>query len=166
MGNAFMGQISITTFNFAPRGWALCNGQLLLINQNLAMFSLLGTQYGGNGSTTFALPDLRGRVPLDTDPSYKQGLPVGTPTVTLTRDQLPTHFHYARGSGRNADSALPATRVLGGGAVNLYRTADNLTPLHPQTLMDIGGNQPHQNMQPYLVLQFIICLQGIFPSKN
>lgn len=166
MANAFMGQISLTSFNFAPRGWALCNGQLLNITQNLALFSLLGTQYGGNGSTTFALPDLRGRVPLDTDPGHPQGQPLGSPVVTLTRDQLPTHSHLARGSARSADSALPATRVLGGDAVNLYRSPDNLTPLHPETLMEVGGNQPHQNMAPYLVLQFMICIQGIFPSRN
>lgn len=166
MTSAFIGQISITSFSFAPKYWALCNGQLLTIQQNVALFSLLGTQYGGNGSTTFALPDLRGRVPLDTDPGHPQGQPSGSPTVTLRRDQLPTHFHQAYGSARSADSAPPGGRVLGGDAINLYRSPDNLTPLHPETLAEVGGSQPHQNMAPYLVLQFIICIQGIFPSRN
>ena len=166
MGEQFIGQITIMSFNFPPKGWALCNGQLLSIQQNLALFSLLGTHYGGNGSTTFGLPDMRGRVPIHVAPSYPQGAPVGSPAVTLTRDQLPPHNHFLGAFSQSASAPLPVNNVLAA-AANLYRKPDGaLTIVHPDTLSPSGGSQPHENMAPYLTLNFCIALQGVFPSKN
>lgn len=161
----FLGEVKIMSFGFAPRGWALCNGQLLPINQNQALFSLLGTIYGGDGRTTFALPDLRGRTPIHVGDGLLQGQRGGEQSHTLTSPELPAHAHIAQGTATKADSALPGRNYLGA-AENVYARAANLRPLHPTSISHAGGSQPHENMQPYLTLSFCIALQGIFPSRN
>lgn len=162
----YIGEISITSFNFAPKGWALCNGQLLpLSGSNLALFSLLGTYYGGNGSTNFALPDFRGRIPVHFTPAVPIGLRQGEEGHTLIPSELPQHFHGVKASNTNADSPIPNAHVLAP-ALNAYRNPDSLTILHPNTIAVAGGGQPHNNMAPYTTMQFIIALQGIFPSRN
>lgn len=153
------------SFNFPPKGWALCNGQFLPINQNQPLFALLGTMYGGNGQTTFALPDLRGRTPLHFGVGFTQGQKVGEESHTLSIVEMPAHIHPFKGTTANADSPVPGNDALGT-AANLYTPALNLTPLNPATIAIAGGSQPHENMQPYLVLNFCIALQGIFPSQN
>lgn len=164
----FIGQLGFFSFTFPPRGWAIADGRLLPINQNTALFSLLGTMYGGNGSTTFALPDLRGRVPVHMGgQSFRnQGAYVGTPTVTLTRDQLPTHNHLAKAFSGNGNQPAPANAALAS-SLNLYRLPDaNLTIVHPETVGLTGDNQPHENMAPYAVISICIALQGTFPTQN
>lgn len=171
MSDQYIGQISTTAFGFAPRGWALCNGQLLPIGQNQALFSLLGTQFGGNGQTNFALPDLRGRVPMHTSSSIPLGQAVGAAAVALQATQMPVHGHALNTSTDLANAsvpggAVPAARPRAGPVV--YATAGS-TPavtLHADSVSDTGGMQPHDNMQPSLGLNFIIALQGFFPSRD
>jgi microcystin-dependent protein len=165
MSEPFLSEIKIVSFNFPPKGWALCNGQFLPINQNQALFALLGTTYGGNGQTTFALPNLRGRVPIHIGNGHTLGEAAGSTSVTVNIQQLPTHTHAAMGTGDNGNTVLPADSVLGG-AAGLYGSPSNLTTLLPASVTNVGGSQPHNNMMPYLVLNFIIALQGIFPSQN
>jgi microcystin-dependent protein len=162
----FLSQISIVSFNFPPKGWALCNGQFLPINQNQALFALLGTTYGGNGQTTFALPNLRGRVPIHMGNGHTLGEAAGSTSVTVNIQQLPTHLHGLMATNQNGATANPANAFLG--AVNsLYRSPpDTLTSMAPASVTSVGGSQPHNNMMPYLTLNFIIALQGIFPSQN
>ena len=168
MSEPFLSEIKLVSFNFAPKGWALCNGQFLPINQNQALFSLLGTTYGGNGQTTFALPNLRGRVPIHMDSGHTLGEAAGTTSVTVNIQQLPTHLHALQGSTATATLDTPANNtLLGGSAPNdLYNGPASLSPLIASTVTSVGGSQPHNNMMPYLVLNFIIALQGIFPSRN
>ena len=165
MSEPFLSEIKIVSFNFPPKGWALCNGQFLPINQNQALFALLGTTYGGNGQTTFALPNLRGRVPIHEGSGHTLGEAAGSTSVTINIQQLPTHAHVARALQSNADSPLAVGNLLAS-SNNLYAAPTNLTSLHPSTVTNVGGSQPHNNMMPYLVLNFIIALQGIFPSQN
>jgi len=165
MSTPFMGEIKLVSFNFAPKGWAMCNGQFLPINQNQALFSLLGTMYGGNGQTTFALPNLRGRVPISMGSGHTLGEAAGSTAVTVNIQQLPTHLHPLMASTTNANQPIP-TNALGGGANNAYTPPASLTPLHPSSVTNTGGSQAHNNMMPYLVLNFVIALQGIFPSQN
>jgi len=153
------------SFVFAPKGWALCNGQLLPINQNQALFSLLGTTYGGDGRVNFALPDVRGRVPIHNGQGHTLGETGGEQAHTVSIAEVPTHTHAAQGSPTNADSPTPANNVLAS-ALNVYRAADNPTTLQPASITNVGGSQPHENMQPYLTLSFCIALQGIFPSQT
>jgi microcystin-dependent protein len=166
MSEPFLSEIKIVSFNFPPKGWALCNGQFLPINQNQALFALLGTTYGGNGQTTFALPNLRGRVPIHMGNGHTLGEAAGSTSVTINIQQLPTHMHALMAT--NADQnrvAQPGGNYLGP-VNNLYGPAASLTTLSPSSVTSVGGSQPHNNMMPYLVLNFIIALQGIFPSRN
>ena len=181
MSEFFIGQIMMAGFNFAPKFWALANGQLLPINQNQALFSLLGTQYGGNGTTNFALPDLRSRTPIgyasSVDPSWQPpsvqiGQSSGVENVTLLSTHLPAHTHSMNASTTGGDNRIPTGRVFGTStstatAPNLYAASNGpLVPQNPQTVAAVGGNQPHPNLQPYSVINFCIALSGIFPSRN
>jgi microcystin-dependent protein len=165
MSEPFLSEIKIVSFNFPPKGWALCNGQLLPINQNQALFSLLGTTYGGNGQTNFALPNLRGRVPIHMGNGHTLGEVAGSTAVTVNQSQMPQHLHSLMAQP-NAGNQLAAANAFLAQASNVYHTADNLTTLNAASIANVGGSQPHNNMMPYLVLTFIIALQGIFPSRN
>jgi microcystin-dependent protein len=155
------------SFVFAPKGWALCNGQFLPINQNQALFSLLGTTYGGNGQTTFALPNLQGRVPIHTgDNTFSLGQAGGETAHTLTTGELPAHLHgVAASTVSTGGNDNPTGRFLGS-ANNVYAAPSNLTPMNAGTIANTGGSQAHLNQQPFLTLSFCIALQGIFPSRN
>lgn len=180
MSAPFLAEIKAVSFNFAPKGWALCNGQLLPINQNQALFALLGTIYGGNGQTNFALPNLRGRTPIHIGSGHGLGEAAGTPTVTLDELQLPQHTHFPSARNETGNNNIPGpNRVLAQAvavlqdqstvAVNMYAQADSSTldrQLNAGAVGNTGGGQPHNNMMPYLTLNFIIALQGIFPSQN
>ena len=180
MATPFLSELKIVSFNFAPKGWALANGQLLPINQNQALFSLLGTTYGGNGQTNFALPNVRGRVPIHTGSGHTLGEAAGASAVTLNIQQLPAHTHVMNARDVEADtsaSALPPTNnvfaqafaVQAGNVkqpVNRYATGNPTATMNPAMLQGVGGSQPHTNQMPSLVLNYIIALQGIFPSQN
>lgn len=167
MAEPFLSEIRIFSFNFAPKGWAQCNGQLLPINQNQALFSLLGTTYGGNGQTNFALPNLQGSVPIHDGNGHTLGEKAGTSSVTITQQTMPQHVHFLQGSSNNANTDTPAnTVVLGTAGLDLYRAPTNLVAMEPGIVGNVGGSQAHTNMMPYLVLNFCIALQGIFPSPN
>ncbi len=165
MAEPFVAEIRMMSFNFAPKGWALCNGQLLPIQQNQALFSLLGTTYGGDGRVNFALPNLQGRASLHFGNGFTLGQVGGQAAHTLLITEMPTHTHSAFGTGNNGDNVIPTGQVLGG-AGNQYGGPTNLTTLLPSTVGLQGGSQPHENMQPYLVINFSIALQGIFPSQS
>jgi microcystin-dependent protein len=165
MAEPFLSEIRIMSFVFAPKGWALCNGQLLPINQNQALFSLLGTTFGGDGRVNFALPDLRGRTPIHVGSGHTLGERGGEQAHTLSIAELPTHTHVAMAQPATG-TQLPAVGALLAQASNVYRTPDNLTSLNPATIANTGGSQAHLNMQPFLTLSFCIALQGIFPSPN
>ena len=153
------------SFSFAPRGWATCDGQILPINQHQALFSLLGTTYGGDGRTNFALPDLRGRVPLHVGPGHSLGQRGGEATHTLSVSEMPQHTHrVAASSAATGGSASPNNGFLGG-ANNVYRAGAGTTTLSAATVSTVGGS-PHSNLQPYQVVSFCIALQGLFPSRN
>src|SRR5919204_5682418 len=160
MAEPFLSEIRIMSFSFAPKGWALCNGQFLPINQNQALFSLLGTTYGGNGQTTFALPDLRGRVPMHFGDGHTLGERAGTEVVTLNIQQLPAHNHFMNVFNDNANAA-PAGNFFAA-ANALYHAVPSNTTLAPSTITNTGGSQPHLNQQPFLTLSFAIALQGIY----
>jgi len=168
MSEPFLSEIKIVSFNFPPKGWALCNGQLLPINQNQALFALLGTTYGGNGQTNFALPNLRGQVPIHFGSGHTLGEAAGSTAVTVNIQQLPTHMHVLQASTAPAATDTPSnTTLLGGSAPNdLYTGPASLVATAAASVSSVGGSQPHNNMMPYLVLNFIIALQGIFPSQN
>lgn len=166
MSEPFLSEIKIVSFNFPPKGWALCNGQLLPINQNQALFALLGTTYGGNGQTNFALPNIRGRVPIHMGNGHTLGEAAGSTSVTVNIQQLPTHTHAMMGSATAGDVPVPTNNVLATTPANIYAAPAGLTTLNPVNVSSVGGSQPHNNMMPYLTLNFIIALQGIFPSQN
>lgn len=166
MSTPFLGELKIVSFNFPPKGWAFCNGQFLPINQNQALFSLLGTMYGGNGQTTFAVPDLRGRTPIHLGAGFIQGQAGGQEFHTLTQAEMPQHTHAVQASSVPATDTLPAGKVLAQGAFEIYRAPTSLNPLSPSTIGNAGGSQAHENRQPFTVLNVIIALQGIFPSRN
>lgn len=165
MSEPFLSEIKIVSFNFPPKGWALCNGQFLPINQNQALFALLGTTYGGNGQTTFALPNFRGRVPVGEGNGHQLGEAAGATSVTINAQTMPQHLHFEQASGLVGSTPDPTNAYLAG-HLNGYGAAASLTTISSQTVSNVGGNQPHNNMQPYLVLNYIIALQGIFPSQN
>jgi microcystin-dependent protein len=161
----FLAELMLCSFNFAPKGWALCNGQFLPINQNLALFSLLGTTYGGNGQTTFALPDLRGRVPIHVGGGHLQGESFGQEAHTLTQSEMSQHLHLLQASRLDANQPVPTNAMLAG-ANNAYADPDSPTALGPSSVANVGGSQAHENRHPFLVLNWCIALQGIFPSRN
>ena len=165
MSEPFLSEIKIMSFGFPPKGWALCDGQLLPINQNQALFSLLGTTYGGDGRVNFGLPDLQSRTPIHMGNGHTLGERGGEQAHTLTISELPTHTHVAQGTADNGDSVVPKANLLGAGA-NVYGPAASLTSLVPSSIANVGGSQAHLNMQPFLVLNFSIALQGIFPSQT
>ena len=166
MAEPFLSEIRMMSFNFPPKGWAFCNGQLLPINQNQALFSLLGTTYGGNGQTNFALPDLRGRTPIHVGNGHSLGERAGESAHTLLLAELPQHLHLASGSTTSGDTSTPSGDILADTPTQIYTSPANLTSLQPPTVTNVGGGQPHDNMQPYLTINFCIALQGIFPSRN
>jgi microcystin-dependent protein len=173
MGTPYMGEIRIMSFGFAPQGWAQCNGQALPINQNQALFSLLGTMYGGNGQTTFALPNLRGKVPIHFGNGHTQGEAAGASSVTINQQSMPQHLHVLNGSTQsdktspNPNTTDPSGALFADTQAKIYApAAGSLTTLHPSTIGNTGGGQPHENRQPFLTLNFCIALQGIFPSHN
>lgn len=164
----FLGEIKLLPWNWAPKGWRLCDGSLLAISQYSALFALLGVQYGGNGTTNFALPDLRGRTPIHFGSSYPQGAQDGVESVTLLVDQMPAHSHALLGSSQAGQAANPngalATITP---ATSLHYAPDTiLQPLNPTSVQPTGSGSAHQNMQPYLVLNYCIAIAGVFPSSN
>jgi microcystin-dependent protein len=165
MAEPFLSEIRIFSFDFPPKGWAFCNGQFLPINQNQALFALLGTTYGGNGQTTFALPNLQGRVPIHTGNGHTLGEKAGSSSVTVNQQQLPQHMHFLQATSANGATPNPSGNVLGR-VNNLYAAPSSLTTMNPTSVAPVGGSQAHNNMMPYLVLNFCIALQGIFPSQN
>jgi microcystin-dependent protein len=169
MAEPFLSEIRIMSFNYAPRGWALCNGQILPINQNQALFSLLGTVYGGNGQTTFGLPNLQGRVPIHMGAGHNLGEVAGELSHTVTIPEMPAHTHFMQASSTNGDAPVPfasAGNLLARTPNQIYGPAQNLVALDPASVTTVGGSQAHLNMQPYLTLNFCIALQGIFPSQT
>lgn len=164
MSEPFLGQITLFPFGFAPQGWAFCNGQLLSISQNQALYSLLGTTYGGDGITTFALPDLRGRTPVHRGNGVMLGQSAGEENHTLTMPEMPLHTHTVSAGG-TATSAAPANNVWGTATVNLYGASLNVS-MNSAAITAAGGSQAHPNMEPYLTLNFCIALTGIYPSRN
>lgn len=165
MAEPFLSEIRIMSFGFPPKGWALCDGQLLPINQNQALFSLLGTTYGGDGRVNFGLPNLQGNVPIHMGGGHTLGERGGEQGHTLSISEIPTHTHTANGTNTNGALAIPVSNVLGA-FNNAYSQPTALTSLNPGTLASVGGSQAHLNMQPFLVLNFSIALQGIFPSQT
>jgi len=165
MGTPYLGEIKVVSFNFAPKGWALCNGQTLPINQNTALFSLLGTFYGGDGRTTFQLPNLQARMPIHQGAGYTIGASGGESSHTLIIPEIPLHNHSAVGVSTAATTDVATGNLWASSQQNPYAASPN-TSLAPAALSQVGGSQPHNNMTPYLVLNFIIALQGIFPSRN
>jgi len=165
MAEPFLSEIRIMSFVFAPKGWALCNGQLLPINQNQALFSMLGTTFGGDGRVNFGLPDLRARTPIHVGSGHTRGERGGEPAHTLSISELPTHAHVVNvggvGAGPNPSGALYANANN-----QVYGPPQSLVSLPPTAVTNTGGSQAHQNMQPFLTLNFCIALQGIFPSPN
>lgn len=166
MSQPFIAEIKIISWNFAPKGWAFCNGQFLPINQNQALFSLLGTTYGGNGQTTFALPDLRDRVPMHMGQGHTLGEKGGEVAHTLTMSEMPLHVHTHNANSGAGVETTPASAILAKAPANAYAPPANLTPLNAATSGNTGGSQAHLNQQPFLGLNFIIALQGIFPSQT
>jgi len=165
MGDQFLSEIRAFSFNFPPKGWAFCNGQMLPINQNQALFSLLGTTYGGNGQTTFQLPNLQGRVPIHTGNGFTLGQIGGETAHTLLLAELPQHLHVASGTTDTTNAGYVAAGAVPTTGEHLYGTSPTTT-LADGTLTFTGGSQPHTNMQPYSVITYCIALQGIFPSRN
>ena len=166
MATPFLSEIKIMSFNFAPKGWAQCNGQLMPINQNQALFSLLGTTYGGDGRINFGIPDLRGRAALSFNNNYTLGERGGEVAHTLLISELPTHVHTESASNTAGTDPVPTSNILANSPALIYAPPTNLTSINPATIGSTGGSQPHVNMQPYLALTFCIALQGIFPSQT
>ena len=169
MSEPFLAEIKMVGFNFAPRGWAFCDGQILPINQNQSLYSLLGTTYGGDGRTSFALPDLRGRAPMHFGPSNQLGRRAGEEGHVLDESEMPSHSHALQGTTSATNATSPAATLLGATAggrrgVTPYVAANNLVAM--KNTANSGQAQPHENMQPFQVLGFVIALQGLYPSRN
>jgi microcystin-dependent protein len=168
MSQPFLGQLMLASWNFAPKGYATCNGQLLQINQNQALFSLLGTTYGGDGRTTFALPNLQGRTPIGYGAGFNLGLVGGEDAHTLTQKEVPSHIHNLQGTSGAANTPDPTPSMLAvtTGNAKLYGGASSLSPMNSAIVASAGGSLPHENRQPLLVMTWCIALSGIFPSQN
>lgn len=167
MAEPFLSEIRIMSFGFPPKGWALCDGQLLPINQNQGLFSLLGTTYGGDGRVNFGLPNLQGRAPMHMGSGHTLGERGGEQGHTLSISELPTHTHTLNGTSNAGNQLVPASNLLATPSNQFYQaTASSLVAMAAGTLANVGGSQAHLNMQPFLVLNFSIALQGIFPSQN
>ena len=179
MSEPFLAEVKIVGFNFAPRGWAMCDGQILPINQNQSLFSLMGTTFGGDGRTTFGLPELRGRTPIHpgweggTGNDIRWGSKAGEESVALATTQIPSHTHQAQASGSTGDIPLPQNPSTGAGHLlassapnEIYHAASDLADMRAGTVANTGSGQGHDNMQPYLVVNYVIALQGLFPSRN
>jgi microcystin-dependent protein len=167
MGQPFLGEIRMFGGNFAPAGWALCQGQLVAISENDALFNLIGTTYGGDGVQTFALPNLQGRLPMHQGSGFVMGQNGGVEQVTLITQQLPVHSHPMSASLNTAASSTVTGNVVGQtGAAQVFRESPAASPLAPQACSFVGGSQPHENMQPYLCVNFIISLFGIYPTQS
>ena len=173
MGQPFIGEIRMFAGNFAPNGWMFCDGQLLPISENDALFTLIGTTYGGDGQETFALPNLQSRVPIhmgsDGGTTFQIGEMAGVESVTLTTNQIPTHTHTMFGTNNNASTAAPGDAVAATipiFGVRAYGTDAPKTNLHPNSITPVGGSQPHDNLMPFQCINFIISLFGIFPTRN
>jgi microcystin-dependent protein len=165
MAEPFLSEIRLMSFSYAPKGWATCDGQLLPINQNQALFSLLGTTFGGDGRVNFALPDYRGRTPIHVGNAHTLGERGGEQAHTLSIAEMPTHTHTAQAATANATTNNPINNYLGA-SLNVYTPPANLVAINAGTVASTGGSQAHLNMQPFLTLNFCIALQGIFPSPN
>jgi microcystin-dependent protein len=163
MGTPYMGELKLISWNFPPKGWAFCNGQLMPINQNQALFSLLGTMYGGDGRTNFALPDVRGRTPMHMGDGFTEGQKLGEEVHTVTQSEMPAHNHFVSSSTQNGNQA--DIGILAG-LSEAYGPFSNPTTLQPATITLTGGSQAHENRQPLLVMNWCIALQGVFPSRN
>ena len=171
MSTPFIGTVRMFGGNFAPIGHALCNGQIMAISQNSALFALIGTTYGGDGQVTFGLPDLRGRVPIHQGQgsglsNYVIGQVSGTESVTLISSQMPTHTHPMTANSNNGDTSSPTNNFFAASGSSIYSNAVPNAPMNPQSTSLAGGNQPHDNMLPFQVINFIIALEGIFPTQN
>lgn len=165
MPEPYLSEIRMMSFVFPPKGWALCNGQLLQIAQNQALFALLGTTYGGDGQVNFALPDLRGRTPIHAGSGHTLGERAGEQAHTVNIQEMPSHTHAVVAAQSNANVPTPTGNFFGT-SNNMYAAATNLTSLRADTVTNVGGSQAHLNMQPFLTLSFCIALQGIFPSPT
>jgi microcystin-dependent protein len=166
VGQPFMGEVKLISWNFPPKGWAFCNGALLPINQNQALFSILGTMYGGNGQTNFALPDLRGRAALHMGQGFNSGNIGGEEFHTLISSEMPAHNHFVNASDTQGDKNTVQGNILAREVGIPYGGYSSLTTLAPASVSNTGGSLPHENRQPFLVINFIVALQGIFPSRN
>ncbi len=165
MAEPFLAEIMLVGFNFAPRGWATCDGQLLPIDQNQSLYSLMGTTYGGDGRTTFALPDLRGRTPIHASAPHSLGDQGGVESHAISEQELPAHNHAYHATCEDATSLDPADAKLAPTSTRAYRGSGNTNALHPAAVAETGGSAAHNNMQPYLAVNFVIALQGVFPSR-
>jgi microcystin-dependent protein len=163
MADPFLAELRLMSFNFPPKGWAMCNGQLLPINQNQPLFALLGTTYGGDGRVNFALPNLRGRAPMHFGNGFTLGQQGGEESHTVTMQEMAAHNHFVSASSSNGDRADIGALA---GLSEAYGAFTDTTTLHPATVTNTGGSQPHNNLQPYIVLNWCVALQGIFPSQN
>ncbi len=166
MSEPFLAEIRIVGFNFAPRGWAFCDGQILPINQNQSLYSLLGTTYGGDGRTSFALPEMRSRTPIHVGNGHQQGQKSGEETHTVNATEMPVHTHTAQASSAAANQPIPAGNLLSKTSLEAYRIRDNVVDMKAGSLANAGGGQAHENMQPYIALNYCIALRGLFPSRN
>jgi len=166
MAQPYVGEIRMFAGNFAPAGWMFCEGQLLPISENETLFQLIGTTYGGDGESTFALPDLRGRIPIHQGNGFILAETGGAEEITLTVNQIPAHTHALLATAAGANSTNPGNNVLAKPSKNMYRDGPGSNPMNPQSVGPTGGSQPHTNFQPYLCVDFIISLFGIFPSPT